>query len=78
VWIALKDWLSLYDVNPRDWKNMNNVEDWWMQGVHKMGQSRKAMVSLAMLVSWEIWKERNTHASSKNQGGGRRMVPHQC
>jgi hypothetical protein len=27
--------------------------------IHKQSQSRRAMASLAMLVSWEIWQERN-------------------
>jgi hypothetical protein len=31
----------------------------WAEVIHKRGQSRKALASLAMLVSWEIWKERN-------------------
>jgi hypothetical protein len=38
---------------------MRNVKDWWSEGIHKQGPSKKAMKSLVMLVSWEIWKERN-------------------
>jgi hypothetical protein len=30
-----------------------------MDAGHKQGQTRKAMASIAMLVSWEICKERN-------------------
>jgi hypothetical protein len=56
VWNALKDWLGLYEMEPMDWQAFK----WWVQAVHKKGQFRKAMASLAMLVSWEIWKERST------------------
>jgi hypothetical protein len=28
--------------------------------IHMRGETREAMASLAMLVSWKIWKERNT------------------
>jgi hypothetical protein len=37
------------------------VKAWWRDVVQKRGHSRKAMASLAMLVNWEIWKERNAH-----------------
>jgi hypothetical protein len=35
------------------------VKAWWRDVVQKRGHTRKAMASLAMLVNWEIWKERN-------------------
>ena len=59
IWSSLKVWLGLHDVEPMDWRLMTTVKEWWTQGIHKRGASRKAMASLAMLVSWEIWKERN-------------------
>jgi hypothetical protein len=36
-------------------------KDWWMEAIHKQEQSKKAIPSLVMLISWEIWKERNAH-----------------
>jgi hypothetical protein len=38
---------------------MRNVKEWWGEAVHKQGQSRKAMVTLSMLVAWEVGKEQN-------------------
>jgi hypothetical protein len=38
---------------------MQNIKDWWSEGIHKKGSPVKAMASLAMLISWEIWNERN-------------------
>jgi hypothetical protein len=45
---------------------MRNVKEWWNEAIHKQGQSKKAMASLAMLVSWEIWKERNGRVFRNN------------
>jgi predicted negative regulator of RcsB-dependent stress response len=45
---------------------MRNVKEWWNEAIHKQGQSKKAMASLAMLVSWEIWKERNARVFRNN------------
>jgi hypothetical protein len=38
---------------------MQSVKDWWNEAIHKQGQSKKAMASLALLVSGEVWNERN-------------------
>jgi hypothetical protein len=59
VWIHIKNWLSLNDVDPTSWHGMRNIKEWWSEAIHKQGQSRKAMAALAMLISWEVWKERN-------------------
>jgi hypothetical protein len=36
-----------------------NIKDWWIRIALGQGNSRKAMAYFLMLVSWEIWKERN-------------------
>ena len=51
IWTTIKVWLGLHDVDPHSWRLMHNVEEWWKMGIHKRGQSRKAMTSLAILVS---------------------------
>ncbi|KAM3386139.1 hypothetical protein ACQJBY_009655 [Aegilops geniculata] len=38
---------------------MNSVKDWWSLNATRKTQSRKPLISLMLLVSWEIWKERN-------------------
>jgi hypothetical protein len=59
LWSNVKNWLGLQDVDPTNWHAMQNLNEWWNEAIHNQGPSKKAMVSLAMLVSWEIWKERN-------------------
>ena len=59
IWTFLKTWLGLHDLNPDEWDGFDNLEDWWTVVMHKRGGERKSLSSLAMLVSWEIWLERN-------------------
>jgi hypothetical protein len=60
IWSKVKNWLGLSDVDTSGWHAMRSVKEWWIEGVQKHEQSKKAMASLAMLISWEIWKERNS------------------
>jgi hypothetical protein len=32
--------------------------EWWMEEIHKDGHGRKAVATLAMFISWEIWTEK--------------------
>jgi hypothetical protein len=59
VWTIVKNWLGLHDVGPSRWHGRRSVKEWWSEEIHKHAHGRKAMASLAMLMSWEIWKERN-------------------
>jgi hypothetical protein len=55
----VKDWLGLVDFEPNSWNNFEEVEDWWTTIVFAHGGRRKSVASLLMLVTWELWKERN-------------------
>ena len=35
------------------------MRDWWTNNIHTRVGSPKALASLMMLISWEIWTERN-------------------
>ena len=59
IWGMIKTWLVLHNVQPNDWIDMVSVKDWWSQNATKQTPSRRPLVSLMMLISWEIWKERN-------------------
>uniref|UniRef100_A0A8R7R329 Reverse transcriptase zinc-binding domain-containing protein n=1 Tax=Triticum urartu TaxID=4572 RepID=A0A8R7R329_TRIUA len=59
VWCDIVQWLGLQDVIPTEWSTATSVKDWWLQIAQSRAPSRSAMTSLLMLVSWEIWKERN-------------------
>ena len=71
VWAGVKDWLGLNNVCPNAWQSITTVNDWWTEVINKKSPSRKAIMSLAMLISWEIWNERNArvfrnHAKTNN------------
>jgi hypothetical protein len=66
VWAKVKLWLELNDVDPSSWTNLRNVKEWCTEAVHKQENSKKAMTSFAMLVSWEIWNERNARIFQNN------------
>jgi predicted negative regulator of RcsB-dependent stress response len=51
--------MGLHAMDIDGWQDMQNVKDWWSECIHKKGSPVKAMASLAMLISWEIWNERN-------------------
>ncbi|KAI4974652.1 hypothetical protein ZWY2020_048259 [Hordeum vulgare] len=38
---------------------LNYVKEWWSQNATKRAPSRRLLVSLIMLISWEIWNECN-------------------
>jgi hypothetical protein len=39
---------------------MVSLKEWWMQAIHKQWKFEKALGSIAMLIFWELWNERNT------------------
>jgi hypothetical protein len=43
---------------PQDWHSMHTFKEWWINCIQMRGGSRKAMALLAILVPWEILKQR--------------------
>jgi hypothetical protein len=59
IWSAIRDWVDVLEVDIAAWGGIPTVKVWWKALVLRCGHSRKAISSLIMLVSWEVWKERN-------------------
>ncbi|KAF7098048.1 hypothetical protein CFC21_099817 [Triticum aestivum] len=51
--------MGLTNVDIADWSSFDNVKDWWHHMVGVNANVRKGLASVVMLVSWEIWNERN-------------------
>ena len=66
IWSSLKSWIGLHDLDPTEWHVFGTVEEWWSEAIHKRGGERKAVASLAMMVSWEVWTERNARVFRNN------------
>ncbi|KQK11906.2 hypothetical protein BRADI_1g00413v3 [Brachypodium distachyon] len=56
----VKDWLQLVDFDPDSWSDFDDVEHWWTTIAFAHESQRKSIASLLMLVTWVLWKERNT------------------
>jgi hypothetical protein len=65
IWTEIKTWMGLTGVDITDWSSFDNVNDWWHHLVGVNGNVRKGLASLVMLVSWEIWNERNARVFRK-------------
>lgn len=55
----MKAWIGLDDIRTSEWTNMGTMEEWWNNIALKRSPNRKEMTSLMMLISWEVWKQRN-------------------
>jgi hypothetical protein len=55
----VKDWLGIVDFEPHSWLAYDEVEDWWTSIAFAHDGRRKSIATLLMLVTWELWKERN-------------------
>jgi hypothetical protein len=65
IWNAVLLWLGLSSVDTASWGNHATVKEWWMSFIYSSGVRQKSLVCLIMLVSWEIWNERNTRVFRK-------------
>ena len=57
VWSAILSWSGFLEIYLALWNNDACVKKWWSKLVSDKGRPHKALTSLTMLVSWEIWKE---------------------
>ena len=57
IWDLIKGWLGLFNVATADWVNLN-FNEWWLR-MTTTTSNQKAVASLTLLVTWEIWNEPN-------------------
>nr|TKW38812.1 hypothetical protein SEVIR_1G139600v2 [Setaria viridis] len=60
IWESVAQWLSQESLQPGQWKHIIMAIEWWTNITSTTGVPRKATRSLALLVMWEIWNERNS------------------
>jgi hypothetical protein len=56
LWDKAKEGFDILASHVKNWAGLSFPE-WWT--MISLGQNRKGMASLAMLIIWEIWNERN-------------------
>ena len=59
IWKEILAWCGMTSLTPAEWANEPCINIWWTNLALQKGKERKAMASMLMLVSWELWKERN-------------------
>ena len=59
VWNAVKAKIGLSNIVTADWAAVRSVRHWWTEIALARSPNGKGMASLLMLISWELWKERN-------------------
>jgi hypothetical protein len=53
------EWLGIANIHTQDWVPGIEIEEWWATLACVAKPNYKAIASIAMLVSWTIWNERN-------------------
>jgi hypothetical protein len=66
LWNSIKDWLGMEAIDTRHWEGLG-ISEWWsmMSGAHM--PNRKAMATLTLLISWEVWSDRNVRVFLNKQ-----------
>ena len=59
IWNLKAEWAAQPTLRPQEWQPNDSAAQWWSNTAKKSSVPRKAMASIAMLVTWELWKERN-------------------
>ena len=65
-------WTRLYWVQepllkPSNWKIANTALEWWINITTTAGMPRKAIRSLALLIMWVLWNERNARIFNRKE-----------
>jgi hypothetical protein len=58
LWEKVAEWFHNSVIQPGDWVGLS-IELWWRNMTNSQIPNCKAISSLALLVTWELWNERN-------------------
>jgi hypothetical protein len=67
IWENLACWTSQEHIKPGNWAQPASLQDWWTAIATHPGTPRKGNRTLLLLVTWEIWKERNQRIFQRNE-----------
>ena len=67
VWNLIADWLAQPTLRPEVWRQSDHIFHWWTNITSCEHMPRKGIRSLAILVIWEIWCERNARVFRKRE-----------
>jgi hypothetical protein len=67
IWTLVATWIGLHSLHPTEWSPSTTTSEWWFSITSITDTPRKALRSLVLLVSWEIWKERNNRIFDRRE-----------
>lgn len=67
VWASVSGWTGLANLHPDQWANSESALQWWTNITTTPEIPRKATRSLALLILWEIWLERNSRVFNRRE-----------
>jgi hypothetical protein len=59
IWNLTAEWTAQPTLQQQEWQPSDSVAQWWSNTATTPSIPRKTMASIVMLVTWELWKERN-------------------
>ena len=59
IWSLVAIWTSQPSIQPSEWPPTETALQWWMNMTTRTEATWKGTCSMALLIIWEIWKERN-------------------
>jgi hypothetical protein len=65
IWGYIREWLGIPNILPNQWTGLP-IKTWWDKMTSGSTPNRKAIASLTLLVTWEVWNERNARVFRNN------------
>ena len=59
IWKLFADWTGIDSLQPSTWPPCWSILDWWINVAKVTGPLRQIRTTTLILISWELWKERN-------------------
>jgi hypothetical protein len=67
VWTAVATWIGTPELLPSEWRPSTSTMEWWVNVSTAPGVPCKGSRSVALLVGWEVWKERNNRVFDQRE-----------
>jgi hypothetical protein len=63
IWNKMLQWANLQNTAPA---TDDSLQEWWQLARNSLtGKNRKRLDTLAMLITWSVWRERNNRVFEK-------------
>jgi len=74
IWSAVRTWTEGQFPDPSGWASFESMSIWWRAVGKAEGMPIKAIGSLTILVTWELWKERNARIFQRHHSTAERLI----